>query len=218
MSARTDALLSQAETGKMPCVHRRRCDRLSPGVCTMTMTQRAFGSQSCRRSPGPPPPPAPPSTRPCAWRGGSGVGGLSACSSRSEFAEAPPTPDPSPPLRGGRGEEDLMRIFARLKIQLSNSKHVSNSKHASRSRRAFFSREVCQSRPFQREGAGNAGRPMRPIAACAMSGRRCTRVSRSHRNHPAFPTQWFYGFLRALPGDRAVLPPSSPRSFCFSRT
>ena len=25
---------------------------------------------------------------------------------------------------------------------------------------------------------------------------------RSHRNHPAFPTQWFYGFLRALPGDR----------------
>src|SRR3977135_1235448 len=36
-----------------------------------------------------------------------------------------------------------------------------------------------------------------------------TRVSRSHRSHPAFPTQWFYGFLRALPGDRAFLPPSS---------
>jgi hypothetical protein len=34
---------------------------------------------------------------------GSGVGGLSARSSGSEFAEAPPTPDPSPPLRGGRG-------------------------------------------------------------------------------------------------------------------
>ena len=27
---------------------------------------------------------------------------------------------------------------------------------------------------------------------------------RSHRNHPAFPTQWFYGLLRALPGDRLV--------------
>jgi hypothetical protein len=26
--------------------------------------------------------------------------------------------------------------------------------------------------------------------------------------HPAFPAQWFYGFLRALPGDRAWLPPS----------
>ena len=33
----------------------------------------------------------------------SGVGGLSVCSSGSESAEAPPTPDPSPPLRGGRG-------------------------------------------------------------------------------------------------------------------
>src|SRR5665213_3003516 len=25
---------------------------------------------------------------------------------------------------------------------------------------------------------------------------------------PAFPAQWFYGFLRALLGDRAFLPPS----------
>src|SRR6266852_7905329 len=28
-------------------------------------------------------------------------------------------------------------------------------------------------------------------------------------NHPAFPAQWFYGFLRALPGDRACLSPLS---------
>src|ERR1700744_846347 len=27
--------------------------------------------------------------------------------------------------------------------------------------------------------------------------------------HPAFPARWFYGFLRALPGDRAFLPPSA---------
>jgi hypothetical protein len=31
---------------------------------------------------------------------------------------------------------------------------------------------------------------------------------RRHRNHPAFPTQWFYGLWRALPGDEFVLPPS----------
>ncbi len=39
-------------------------------------------------------------------RGGEGsrVGGLSAHSTVSEFVEAPPTPDPSPALRGGRGE------------------------------------------------------------------------------------------------------------------
>src|ERR1700761_9029703 len=33
---------------------------------------------------------------------------------------------------------------------------------------------------------------------------------------PAFPAQWFYGFLRALPGDQAFLTPSlcgsTPRS------
>ena len=27
-------------------------------------------------------------------------------------------------------------------------------------------------------------------------------------DHPAFPAQWFYGLYRALPGDRALLPPS----------
>ena len=31
---------------------------------------------------------------------------------------------------------------------------------------------------------------------------------RSHRNNPAFPAQWFYGVLRALPGDQACLTPS----------
>src|SRR3954470_1052 len=38
---------------------------------------------------------------------------------------------------------------------------------------------------------------------------------RSHHghtgNHPAFPAQWFYGLLRALPGDQACLTPSSAR-------
>jgi hypothetical protein len=31
---------------------------------------------------------------------------------------------------------------------------------------------------------------------------------RSTGNHPAFPAQWFYGLLRALPGDQACLTPS----------
>src|SRR5712672_4625366 len=35
---------------------------------------------------------------------------------------------------------------------------------------------------------------------------------RSHHGHtgnyPAFPAQWFYGLLRALPGDQACLTPS----------
>ena len=32
-ATRTDALLSQLETGKINCVHLPRCDRLPPGVC-----------------------------------------------------------------------------------------------------------------------------------------------------------------------------------------
>jgi hypothetical protein len=48
-----------------------------------------------------------PSLRALARGGeGSGVGGLSAWFSASECADAPPTPDPSPPLRGGEGRND----------------------------------------------------------------------------------------------------------------
>jgi hypothetical protein len=35
-----------------------------------------------------------------------------------------------------------------------------------------------------------------------------TRAYRFSGGNPAFPAQWFYGLLRALPGDRAFLPPS----------
>src|SRR5258707_9074847 len=54
-----------------------------------------------------------------------------------------------------------------------------------------------------------------------MPGAHCTRSlaceidkahERSHHRYtgidPAFPAQWFYGLLRALPGDQALLPPS----------
>ena len=48
---------------------------------------------------------SPPPTREARGGEGSGVGGGAANSSGSDFAETPPTPDPSPPLRGRRGEE-----------------------------------------------------------------------------------------------------------------
>src|SRR5260370_42151271 len=54
-----------------------------------------------------------------------------------------------------------------------------------------------------------------------MPGAQCTHSlaceidkahERSHHrytgNNPAFPAQWFYGLLRALPGDQACLTPS----------
>src|ERR1700692_40483 len=40
---------------------------------------------------------------------------------------------------------------------------------------------------------------MRPIAACAMVVVERTRVVRSHRNHPAFPTQWFTAYIALSP-------------------
>jgi hypothetical protein len=51
------------------------------------------------------------------------------------------------------------------------------------------------------EGAGNAGCPMHPWF-------RARKHESSHRFtgfNPAFPAQWFYGFLRALLGDRLVV-------------
>src|SRR3981189_3175525 len=41
-----------------------------------------------------------------------------------------------------------------------------------------------------------------------MRKQRRTRAYRFSGSSPAFPARWFYGLLRALPGDRACLPPS----------
>jgi hypothetical protein len=60
-------------------------------------------------------------------------------------------------------------------------------------------------------GRGECRAPNAPAASRANE----KAHERSHHghtgNHPAFPAQWFYGLLRALPGDRAFLPPSSAR-------
>ena len=78
---------------------------------------------------------------------------------------------------------------------------------------ACFARGLpSMSRPLQSEGAGNAGRPMRPIAACAGIVVERTRVSQVTPESPGIPRAMVYGLLRALPGDRALLPPSSLRS------
>src|ERR1700716_2874835 len=61
---------------------------------------------------------------------------------------------------------------------------------------------VSSSRPLQSEGAGNAGRPMRPIAACAMIVVERTRVSQVTPESPGIPRAMVYGLYRALPGDR----------------
>src|SRR6266568_9551847 len=72
----------------------------------------------------------------------------------------------------------------------------------SRSRRAWRASLAGKFLTLRSEGAGNAGRPMRPIAACAMSVVERTRVSQVTPESPGIPHAMVYGFLRALPGDR----------------
>src|ERR1700686_2267237 len=65
-----------------------------------------------------------------------------------------------------------------------------------------------------KEGVGNAGCPVHPQPRVRCGSSRCTRVftavAPEITRHPR--TQWFYSLLRALPGDRAFLSPSSLRS------
>ena len=72
---------------------------------------------------------SPPSTRSCAWREGSGVGGSAAFTQASVPADRPPTPDleselrspRTPPLRGG-GEQKIAPARVRWKaLYLSSS-------------------------------------------------------------------------------------------------
>src|SRR5450755_3207364 len=72
--------------------------------------------------------------------------------------------------------------------------------------------EVCiKFPPSPNRGRREAGRPMRPIAACAIIVVERTRVSQVTPESPGTPRAMVYGLSRALPGDRALLPPSPAR-------
>src|ERR1700723_3656463 len=89
----------------------------------------------------------------------------------------------------------------------------------SRSRRAMRPSFALMSRPPRSEGAvlpprGEQGMPGADAPAAARGVVGSTRVS--HHGHTGItrhsPRNGFNGFLRALPGERACLPPSSLRS------
>jgi len=63
--------------------------------------------------------------------------------------------------------------------------------------------------PSPIRGRGECRVPNAPAAWCAHIGSEYAHQysQRRHRKHPAFPTQWFYGFLRALPGDHRFVDP-----------
>src|SRR5712664_4069267 len=66
-------------------------------------------------------------------------------------------------------------------------------------------------------GRGERRMPVAPAASCALVVIERTRVTTSTPESPGVPARnGFNGFLRALPGDRALLPPSSADMSCLS--
>jgi hypothetical protein len=65
--------------------------------------------------------------------------------------------------------------------------------------------------PSRNEGAGNTGCALHPRSRAQNCTKKRTRAYRFSGGNPAFPAQWCYGLYRALPGDRAFLPPSPAR-------
>jgi hypothetical protein len=57
-------------------------------------------------------------------------------------------------------------------------------------------------RPLVREGAGKAGCALHPRSRVPNAQKKTHTSIQVQRRHPAFPAQWLYGLLRALPGER----------------
>jgi hypothetical protein len=72
---------------------------------------------------------------------------------------------------------------------------------------AHFARVVQILCPSPIRGRRESRATTAPVAPCA-KGEHTGWNYRFSRNAPAFPAQWCYGFLRALPGERPLLPPS----------
>jgi hypothetical protein len=91
-----------------------------------------------------------------------------------------------------------------------------------KSRRAFTpprrdAPESCIRSSAPLEGVGNAGCPLHPRPRVHFVVLERTRVTTSTPESPGIPARnGFHSVCRALPGDRAVLPPSPADMFCLS--
>jgi len=104
---------------------------------------------------------------------------------------------------------DTHRRNSRFDFQTAKTiadKHP-RSHGAMRPRFAFISRP--------KEGVGNAGCPLHPQPRVRFALVKSTRVNEYTGITRRSRTQWFYGLLRALPGDRACLTPSSADMACL---
>jgi hypothetical protein len=89
---------------------------------------------------------------------------------------------------------------------------VEEENMTSRSRSALRPGLVKSFRPPETEGAGNAGCALHPRSRAQVAQKNARTSIQGSGGSPTSPAQWLYGLLRALPGERAFLPPSSLRS------
>src|SRR6059058_2671723 len=79
--------------------------------------------------------------------------------------------------------------------------------------RLVFARGFLNSVPLRKtEGAGVPECALHPRSRVPLRKGTAHLHTGSAESTPTSPTQWFYGVLRALPGERRCLPPSFPRS------
>ena len=121
----------------------------------------------------------------------------------------------------------MLRRFASLRKRVPRLSQAMTSGHT-----FIFSRrvspELCQeSSALDNIGRGECRVPSAPAASCAHGSGRCTRVfTASSPENARHPHAMVYGLWRALPGDRAFLPPSpadcstdlTPASGCQDHT
>jgi hypothetical protein len=135
------------------------------------------------------------------------VGGLSARTSSPEFSDGPLIPTVCP--QAGRRRKDEAR-FSRSNDRLHLSNSPPRSATASRSRRACARVLSWRPDPEIQRAQGMPGARCARSLACEIR-KHTSIVTTVTPVHPAFPAQWFYSLYRALPGDRAFLPPSLRR-------
>jgi hypothetical protein len=108
-----------------------------------------------------------------------------------------------------------------MSIQFSNSRRHSGVEPSLRVQIRLRPRDakrprLCWNLP-PKEGVGNAGCPLHPRPRVHLVVVERTRVTTSTPESPGVPARnGFNGFLRALPGDRACLPPSPADRSCLS--
>jgi hypothetical protein len=77
---------------------------------------------------------------------------------------------------------------------------------------ARFARGLGLSLALEKRGRRESRVHAAPAVSCANGNKKTHTSIQVQRRHPGFPCAMVFGLWRALPGERAFLPPSPPRS------